>query len=70
MVLLKGFEKDGFVWSVMICYFYFRPVIFERMLSCVQLLQLICTGTQTMKVERHVSYLKILEHLCFFTGMV
>jgi len=28
MVLLKGLDKDGFVWSVMICYFYLRPIIF------------------------------------------
>ncbi|KAL5190361.1 Pyridoxine/pyridoxamine 5'-phosphate oxidase 1, chloroplastic [Glycine soja] len=64
MVLLKGLDKEGFVW-LNCC----GNAIWQ-MLICVHLLQLLCAGTQTMKVERHVNYLKIHVHHFFFTGMV
>jgi hypothetical protein len=71
MVLLKGVDKDGFVWFVSITVIVVHTVynIFLKMLVFSYLL-LLYAGTPIMIVERHMNYLIIPMHLCFSTGTV
>lgn len=73
MVLLKGVDRGGFVWSVMFFYYNGNAAIksvFGQMFSSPMLQSFLNAGAPIMKVERHVNYVKILTHLFFSTGMV
>lgn len=74
MVLLKGVDRDRFVWFVLIsncCGITYSWQCFPANdWFFLILLLLLYAGTPIMKVERHVNYLIIPMHHCFSIGMV
>ena len=55
MVLLKGVDEDGFVWSVYEIIIKWKQIIFSLHLKVTSLLLLSwSTGTQIMKVRKHI----------------
>lgn len=72
MVLLKGVDKDGFVWFVSVTVIVVHTVdnIFLKLMFFSYLLLSLYAGIPIMTVERHMTYLIIPTHHCFSIGMV
>lgn len=69
MVLLKGVDKQGFVWYVSRLLSVFLPFQEVSLKIRTHALMSSCIGTQIMVAGKHMTYLRIRMQPSFSTGM-